>query len=144
MMMTKARKIALGLSLAATALAGTAYAAQAAKDHAPVTRAEAQAKAQEAFARMDVNHDGKLDQAEIERMVAEADRHRSEDLQLRREVDARNELEVTKDYAAPGKPGYVVRMEAGHRVLSTMKWGFPTRKPRKRPARSPAACPCCA
>ncbi len=64
MMMTKARKIALGLSLAATALAGTAYAAQAAKDHAPVTRAEAQAKAQEAFARMDVNHDGKLDQAD--------------------------------------------------------------------------------
>ena len=49
--------------------------------------------------------------------------------------DARNELEVTKDYAAPGKPGYVVRMEAGQRVLSTMKWGFPTRKPRKRPAR---------
>jgi molecular chaperone DnaK len=35
-----------------------------------------------------------LDQSEIERMVAEADRHRSEDLQLRREVDARNELDA--------------------------------------------------
>ena len=49
--------------------------------------------------------------------------------------DASNTLEVEKDYAAPGKPGYVVRMEEGQRVLSTMRWGFPTRKPRKRPAR---------
>lgn len=49
--------------------------------------------------------------------------------------DASNTLEVEKDYAAPGKPGYVVRMEDGRRVLSTMRWGFPTRKPRKRPAR---------
>lgn len=49
--------------------------------------------------------------------------------------DFRNEIEVEKDYAAPGKPGFVVREEAGQRVLSTMKWGFPTRKPRKRPAK---------
>lgn len=49
--------------------------------------------------------------------------------------DWRNELTVEKDYAAPGKPGYVVREEDGHRVLSTMKWGFPTRKERKRPAK---------
>ena len=40
-----------------------------------------------------------------------------------------------KDYAAPGKPGRVVRYRDGARVVSTMKWGFPTRKPRKRPAR---------
>ncbi|MDR6147848.1 putative SOS response-associated peptidase YedK [Sphingomonas sp. SORGH_AS870] len=44
-------------------------------------------------------------------------------------------LSIEKDYAAPGKPGYVVRQEDGKRVLSTMKWGFPTRRPRKRPAR---------
>lgn len=44
-------------------------------------------------------------------------------------------LTVEKDYAAPGKPGFVVREQGGQRVLSTMKWGFPTRKPRKRPAR---------
>lgn len=44
----------------------------------------------------------------------------------------RNDLAVEKDYAAPGKPGYVVREEDGERVVSTMKWGFPTRKPRKR------------
>lgn len=49
--------------------------------------------------------------------------------------DERNELDVEKDYAAPGKPGYVVRLQDGERVLSTMRWGFPTRKPRKRPAR---------
>jgi putative SOS response-associated peptidase YedK len=49
--------------------------------------------------------------------------------------DPRNELVVEKTYAAPGKPGYVVREENGVRVLSTMKWGFPTRKPRKRLAK---------
>jgi len=49
--------------------------------------------------------------------------------------DAANVLGIEKDYAAPGKPGYVVRYEDGRRVLSTMRWGFPTRKPRKRPAR---------
>lgn len=49
--------------------------------------------------------------------------------------DPANTLAVEKDYAAPGKPGFVVRQEGGSRVLSTMRWGFPTRKPRKRPAR---------
>ena len=49
--------------------------------------------------------------------------------------DAANVLGIEKDYAAPGKPGYVVRYEDGRRVLSTMRWGFPTRKPRKRAAR---------
>jgi putative SOS response-associated peptidase YedK len=48
--------------------------------------------------------------------------------------DAANVLGIEKDYAAPGKPGYVVRYEDGRRVLSTMRWGFPTRKPRKRAA----------
>jgi len=49
--------------------------------------------------------------------------------------DAANVLGIEKDYAAPGKPGYVVRYEDDRRVLSTMRWGFPTRKPRKRAAR---------
>ncbi len=62
--MTAARKIALGLSLTATVLAGAAYAEQGARHDAPTTRAEVQAKAQERFARMDVNKDGKLDQAD--------------------------------------------------------------------------------
>ena len=33
------------------------------------------------------------------------------------------------------RPGARWAVEGGERVLSTMKWGFPTRKPRKRPAR---------
>ena len=49
--------------------------------------------------------------------------------------DWRNEITVEKDYAAPGKAGYVIREDDGQRVVSTMKWGFPTRKPRKRPAK---------
>ena len=46
--------------------------------------------------------------------------------------DQRDEIAVEKDYVAPGKPGYVIREVDGQRVISTMKWGFPTRKPRKR------------
>lgn len=39
--------------------------------------------------------------------------------------DWRNEVVVEKEYTAPGKPGYVVREEAGQRLLSAMIWGFP-------------------
>lgn len=39
--------------------------------------------------------------------------------------DWRREVEVEKEYTAPGKPGYVVREEAGQRILSVMNWGFP-------------------
>jgi len=34
-------------------------------------------------------------------------------------------IAVVKDYVAPGKPGHVVREDAGERVLDTMLWGFP-------------------
>lgn len=51
------------------------------------------------------------------------------------EHDERDAVAVEKEYAAPGKPGYVVREDHGRRVVSTMRWGFPTRKPRKRPAK---------
>lgn len=64
MEMTRTRKIVLGLSLAASAVAGAAYAEQATRGDGVSTRAEAQAKAQEHFARMDANKDGKLDQAD--------------------------------------------------------------------------------
>lgn len=64
------RKIALGLTLAATAIAGTAWAEQAAKPDRPapvtVTRAEAQTRAVAKFAELDVNKDGKLDRADHE------------------------------------------------------------------------------
>ncbi|HEY1124755.1 MAG TPA: SOS response-associated peptidase family protein [Sphingobium sp.] len=39
--------------------------------------------------------------------------------------DWRKEVEVEKEYTAPGKPGYVIREEAGRRVSSAMIWGFP-------------------
>jgi Ca2+-binding EF-hand superfamily protein len=61
------KKLAIGLALGAVAVAGAAYAAQGVADHDPnrtITRAEVQAKAAEMFARMDVNKDGKLDQAD--------------------------------------------------------------------------------
>ncbi len=68
--MTKltARKLALGISLAATALAGTAYAQQdtRGKGNGVTTRAEAQSHAAARFARMDANKDGKLDAADRE------------------------------------------------------------------------------
>ena len=50
-------------------------------------------------------------------------------------LDPASRFDVDKDYAAPGKPGYVIREDAGVRVLSTMKRGFPTTKPRKGPTR---------
>lgn len=70
--MTKltARKLALGLSLIATAVAGTAYAEQtgrAGRDAgAPLTRAQALTQAEARFDRMDANKDGKLDKADHE------------------------------------------------------------------------------
>ncbi len=65
------KKLTLTISAVALALAGTAYAAQEGgmrmKDpmgDKTVTRAEAEAKAKEHFAMMDVNSDGKLDKAD--------------------------------------------------------------------------------
>jgi putative SOS response-associated peptidase YedK len=51
---------------------------------------------------------------------------------FRREIE-RDEIE--KDYVAPGKPGFVIREVDGQRQTELMKWGFCTRKPRKRPCR---------
>lgn len=60
----------LGLSLSATAFAGTAYAEQSMRGGKDgdgiVTRAEAQTRTAAAFARMDANKDGKLDKADRE------------------------------------------------------------------------------
>jgi putative SOS response-associated peptidase YedK len=45
----------------------------------------------------------------------------------------RREMEVEKDYVAPGKPGYVVRLHEGRRVLDAMRWGYPNPVPGKPP-----------
>ena len=66
------KRIVIGLSLAALAAAGAAVAQGAAgkgphgggHNKAPITRAEAQTKAETMFVRMDANSDGKLDTAD--------------------------------------------------------------------------------
>lgn len=57
------KKLIAGLSLAALAAGGIAYAQQDTRD-GTITRAEAQARAAEMFTRLDVNKDGKLDAAD--------------------------------------------------------------------------------
>jgi hypothetical protein len=61
-----ARNLALGLTLGAAAIAGTAYAEQAMRGDGVTTRAEVQTRSAAMFARMDANKDGKLDQADRE------------------------------------------------------------------------------
>lgn len=47
--------------------------------------------------------------------------------------DWRSQALVDKDYAAPGKPGWVVRDAGGRRVVDGMLWGFPDKgRERKR------------
>lgn len=67
------RKQLLMISAAILGLAGTAVAAQTAVSiiDKPVTRAEAESKAKEHFAKIDVNKDGKLDTADREARKAE-------------------------------------------------------------------------
>lgn len=72
------RKLTLALSTAALALSGAAIAQTApaapARERAPMadmTRAQAQAKAEAAFARMDANRDGTVDQADRQARHAE-------------------------------------------------------------------------
>lgn len=65
-MKTFTAKLAIVISLVGAAVAGTAYAQQPAQGQRDrtITRAEAQTKAAELFARMDANKDGKLDAAD--------------------------------------------------------------------------------
>ncbi len=59
------QRMALGLSAAVLILAGTTFAAEEHTAAAqPQTRAEAQAAAGQLFDKLDLNHDGKLDQAD--------------------------------------------------------------------------------
>lgn len=70
-MTTTLKKLTLGLSVAALAIGGIAYAESPAgmpgmdaDGNGVITRAEAQKAATEMFAKLDVNKDGKLDQAD--------------------------------------------------------------------------------
>jgi molecular chaperone DnaK len=44
--------------------------------------------------RITISESSNLDKSEIERMVADAERHRNEDIQMRQVIDARNELDT--------------------------------------------------
>lgn len=69
------KKLTLGISAIALALAGAAIAAEAPTPPAApdkvLTRAEAKTRAEEAFAKLDINHDGKLDKADRTARIGE-------------------------------------------------------------------------
>jgi hypothetical protein len=104
-------RIALGISLAATAFAGAAYAEQTTRGadrDRTMTRAEAQTQATATFARMDANKDGKIDTADREaRRNAHFDRLDSDrNGQLSRaEFAARPERGPGADAGKPGEGG---------------------------------------
>jgi putative SOS response-associated peptidase YedK len=52
--------------------------------------------------------------------------------------DWRSQLTVEKDYAAPGKPGWIVRdLDDGRRVVEAMTWGFPDKGRERKRAPAP-------
>lgn len=112
----KARHLAIGLTLATTALAGTAWADQTARRAAPpaeITRAEAQSRAIAAFTQADVNKDGKLDRADFEAR-REARRNAMFD---RLDTDRNGQLSRAEFTAAAprGPEGHKGREGWGHR-----------------------------
>lgn len=102
------KKFAIGLSVAALALSGGAYAAQRdgrlnpdSNGDGAVTRAESQAHAKSMFAKMDANNDGKLDQTDFE-----AHREQMKAMMFDK-LDANHDGSVSRDefmaFEGPGK-----------------------------------------
>ena len=83
------KKISL-LTLGAALIAAPVLAAPGGADKAPQTRAEAQAKATQMFARMDANKDGKLDAAD--RSASRADRQ----AKMFERIDANKDGSISK------------------------------------------------
>lgn len=91
------RNVLIGMSLSATAIAGTAYAEQASRGDGVQTRAEAQSRSAAMFARMDANKDGKIDQADREaRRSAIFDRI---------DTDGNGQISRAEFSAKPQRPG---------------------------------------
>jgi hypothetical protein len=119
--MTKltARNLAWGLSLAAAALAGTAYAEQAthakrdADGNGVVTRAEVQSHSAAMFARMDANKDGKLDKGDREA--------RRNALFDRMDTDKNGQLSRAEFGTRPQRPDGAVKGAEGGRKHH--RWG---------------------
>ncbi len=101
------KTLAFGLSLAALAACGVAFAQQAAQhDHAagrpaagPVTKAQAQEMAGAMFDRMDANKDGKVDASD-----REARRTEMKAAMFQR-MDANNDGQISRDEFMAFKPG---------------------------------------
>ena len=119
------KKLTIGLSVAALAMAGVAYAAPGqrgdADNNGTLTRAEAQAHATTRFARMDANKDGKLDAADREaRQTAMFDR-----------IDTNKDGQISRQEFAAGRDGGRSGAEAGqnadgkHRMGHRGGWGGP-------------------
>ncbi|MET0589426.1 MAG: EF-hand domain-containing protein [Novosphingobium sp.] len=124
------KKLTIGLSVAALAIAGVAYAAPGqrgdADNNGTLTRAEAQAHANERFTKMDANKDGKLDAADREaRQTAMFDR-----------IDTNKDGQISRQEFAAGRDrgGFGAEQagtEAGrgpdgkHRMGHRGGWGGP-------------------
>lgn len=119
------KKLTIGLSIAALAMAGVAFAAPDqrgdADNNGTLTRAEAQAHATARFAKMDVNKDGKLDAADREaRQTALFDR-----------IDTNKDGQLSRQEFAAGRDGGRPGAEAGqspdgkHRMGHRGGWGGP-------------------
>lgn len=111
----------LGISTAALAIAGAAYAATAPGDAAPataapghghgpganrdrvITRAEAQDQAAKVFARLDANHDGKLDRSDREALRAQRQQARFDRLDTNKDGQLSREEFMARP--APGADG---------------------------------------
>jgi len=108
------KRLATGLAVVALALAGNAYAQRHDKWFNPdsngdgvVTRDEAKAQASAMFARMDANHDGKLDQVD-----REAHRQQMRTMMFDR-LDANHDGSISRDefmaFQGPGQDSHGMR-----------------------------------
>ncbi|MCJ2178639.1 EF-hand domain-containing protein [Novosphingobium album (ex Hu et al. 2023)] len=105
-MKTAMKKITLGLSVAALAVGGIAYAQQTppakpfmdADKDGVITRAEAQKAAEDMFVKLDVNKDGKIDQADRDARHAE---HRAEMFAM---IDANKDGSISRQEFMDAKP----------------------------------------
>jgi Ca2+-binding EF-hand superfamily protein len=109
------KKLTIGLSVVALAMAGTAFAAPGqggqarwgdADKNGTLTRAEAQTHATEMFARMDANKDGKLDTADREaRRTAMFDK-----------IDTNKDGQVSREEFSAKRPDGERRGDGRHRM----------------------------
>lgn len=111
------KRMTLGISVAALMLAGAGHAAEPQRAAAqPETRAAAQAQAGQLFDRLDLNHDGKLDQADRAARIGEMfDRldTNHDDMISRAEFAAAHQHMGHEDGGPDGGPGHP-GMHDGH------------------------------